>query len=309
MNWITVTTYTDNSPEFRMNHTARKGAREFAAMQRTQAGVASSTVYAAADAPAPVEYPGIPFTVTETPVDAELSISGDDILAQMQEETYYEAPTVETAHTPTVSILTALDAAMGRIRELNPNVPTALAVIIASGSGKKHGHFEPGSWADTTGEHAGSGRHEILMSSESLARGAEPTLVTLIHEAAHASAHAQNIKDTSRQGRFHNRKFRDTAESMGLIVEENSSIGHVTTGLTTQAQVDYADILELLAASLTTHRKPAKAKAAAEKTTVKVGCECYDDNGKQLTVTVPIKWYNAQQLVCENCESVLTTVS
>ncbi len=301
MNWITTTTTTTDGTVSVIEHASRLAARNHSSLERSRPGNVSSVVSKAIDTE---------LSISVEVEDAPLILSGVMVSGDLDT---FDTPSAEveltTPHTPTVGILTAMDVAMTRIRELNPNVPTALAVIIASGSGKKHGHFEPSSWADTTGEHAGSGRHEILMSSESLARGAEPTLITLIHEAAHANAHAQGIKDTSRQGRFHNRKFRDTAESMGLIVEENSSIGHVTTGLTSQAQVDYAEVLDMLAAALTTHRKPAKTKKTKEKTTVKVGCDCCDDNGKQLTVTVPIKWYAEQRLQCTDCEEMLAPVN
>lgn len=199
---------------------------------------------------------------------------------------------------PTVAILTALDSALSKVRELNPNVPTALAVVIASGKGKFHGVFETNAWKDDKGEHAGSARHELLMSSESFARGAEATLVTLIHEAGHAMAHATGIKDTSRQGRFHNDKFRTIAESMGLTVESNKSIGHTTTGLQSWAKDAYSAQLEALETALVTHRVPASEKPAKPKTTVRVQCGC------EAPVTVPIKWWNdlgQDNMTCALC--------
>lgn len=208
--------------------------------------------------------------------------------------------------TPTVNILSALDASLSKVRELNPDVPTALAVIIASGAGKKHGHFAPGSWKDTDGDTAGSARHEILMSSESLARGAELTLVTLIHEAAHAANHAKGTKDTSRQGRYHNRDFRDTAEAFGLTTETDSKIGFVTTGLQSWAAEAYKVELALLADALVTHHVLAP-KVKGKKTTIKVGCECETERG-MLTVTVPIKWFDQVDMHCAYCDSNLIPV-
>jgi len=194
--------------------------------------------------------------------------------------------TAPAPYQPTVNILTALDRALSGIQARNPNVPRALAVVIATGKGKVHGHFAPGSWEDTAGEHAGSARHEILMASESLARGAEATLTTLIHEAGHALAHATGVKDTSRQGRYHNEKFQETVVAMGLTVEKNSSIGYVTTGLNSWAREEYEEELALLETVLISHRKSDKAKAPAKKTTIRVACAC------EFPVTVPIKWFD-----------------
>lgn len=202
-----------------------------------------------------------------------------------------------TVATPTTTIQQALDASLSRIRELNPDVPESLAVILASGGGKKHGHFAASTWTDSSGDHAGSARHEILMATESLRRGAEATLTTLIHECGHALAHATDVKDTSRGGRYHNAKFRDVATTMGLVVEEDPSIGHVTTGLMSWAKDSYAEVLEMLEASLTTYRKP-EDKAKGPKTTIRVQCDC------ETPVTVPIKWWESfgeDMMYCAGC--------
>lgn len=209
--------------------------------------------------------------------------------------------------TPTVSILTALDTALSNVRAANPDVPTALAVVIATGSGKKHGHFAPASWLDTEGAHKGSARHEILMSSESLARGAVATLTTLIHEAAHAANHATGTKDTSRQGRYHNKDFRDRAEAFGLTTESHDTIGFITTGMQSWALEAYASDLAALEAVLVTHHVLAK-KATKPANTVKLGCECVKDNGNPLTVTVPVPWFDACAPFCGTCGQALTPV-
>ncbi|WP_297495484.1 hypothetical protein [Pseudonocardia sp.] len=41
-------------------------------------------------------------------------------------------------------------------------------------------------------------------------------LATLLHEAAHALAHVRGIKDSSRQGRWHNAKFKALSEELGI---------------------------------------------------------------------------------------------
>jgi hypothetical protein len=214
-----------------------------------------------------------------------------------------------TGTTPTVTILATLDQALSKVRTLNPDVPTAVAITLASGKGKTHGHVSPSRWVDTDGEHKGSARHELNMATESFSRGAEETLVTLIHEAAHLAAIARDIQDTSRQGRYHNKAFRDIAESFGLTTDTNDKFGYVTTGLQSWAAEAYKVELEALTVALSTHRV-LEAKKPTKKTTVKVSCECVNDNGNLASVTVPISWFDnvGHSLVCQTCSAPLSEV-
>ena len=59
---------------------------------------------------------------------------------------------------------------------------------------------------------------EVFVGGEGLARGPADVLGTLLHEAAHALAHVRGIKDTSRQGRWHNARFKALAEELGTEV-------------------------------------------------------------------------------------------
>ena len=62
-----------------------------------------------------------------------------------------------------------------------------------------------------------------MISGEGLRRTPDEVLGTLLHEAAHALAHARGIKDTSRQGRYHNKHFKTCAEQLGLAVEHDDA--------------------------------------------------------------------------------------
>ena len=208
---------------------------------------------------------------------------------------------VIAGNTPTVAILSALDSALSIIRETNPAIPTALAVVISTGRGKFHGSFQASQWEDTdeAGQVLGK-RHELVMSSESLARGGKDTLVTLIHEAMHAQAHATGVKDTSRQGRFHNEKFRTLAEGAGLTCAKDSGGSTVTNGLQTWAERLYAPVIAALDEVLTTHRIKVAPKPESAKATVRVQCGC------QTPVTLPIKWYSdhgQENMLCGLCDS------
>ena len=90
----------------------------------------------------------------------------------------------------------------------------AVVIIIASGTERKQavfGHHAPGRW------YAGNEqRAEIMISGEGLRRTPQDVLGTLLHEAAHALAAARGIKDTSRQHRYHNTKYKMLAEELGI---------------------------------------------------------------------------------------------
>lgn len=206
--------------------------------------------------------------------------------------------------TPTTTIQNALDVALSAIKKNNKDVPSALAVIIAEKKGA-HGTFTADSWQDNAGEHEGSARHEIKLNPVSFALGAEQVLTTLIHECGHALAHATGVKDTSRQGRFHNAKFRDIATQMGLVTEDDKSIGTRTPSMMDSTKATYAKELEVIASALTTFRKPT-VKLKAPKTTVRVSCSCGNP------VTVPIKWFDevmSVTLPCDICGEYYEEVS
>ena len=96
-------------------------------------------------------------------------------------------------------ILKVLEDTWLEIRRWHPEIPPAV-IIIASGTDGKHprwGHHSPGRWNVNGQQYA-----EIMISGEGLRRSAPDVLGTLLHEAAHALAHARGIKDTSRQGRY-----------------------------------------------------------------------------------------------------------
>jgi hypothetical protein len=114
------------------------------------------------------------------------------------------------------------------IRRRHPEIPRVV-IIIASGTEGKHarfGHHAPGRW-----NVAGEQRAEIMISGEGLRRGAHAVLATMLHEAAHALAAARGIQDTSRQGRYHNRKFKAHAEELGITVEHDQRTGWSITTL------------------------------------------------------------------------------
>jgi hypothetical protein len=70
---------------------------------------------------------------------------------------------------------------------------------------------------------------EINMCAEYLNRPAELVITTLLHEMTHLYNIQQNIQDTSRNGTYHNAKFKEIAEKVDLIVEKSETYGYCIT--------------------------------------------------------------------------------
>ncbi|MCR5599120.1 MAG: SprT-like domain-containing protein [Ruminococcus sp.] len=97
-------------------------------------------------------------------------------------------------------------------------------VIITFESGYKKGAF---GWIYTkpTWEQSRQERYNINISSDFLDRDIYAVMATLLHEMCHLYALENGIKDTSRAGIYHNKKFKEIAESHGLEVFEEDKIG------------------------------------------------------------------------------------
>ena len=158
-------------------------------------------------------------------------------------------PTVEN-HTGS-TVVALLEKVWARIRADHPELPEVV-ITTGSGEGVKWGHFRPESWKVRAAEGAavsetGPGRrHELFLASEALAKGATQVLQTMLHEAAHTISRVRDVKDTSRQGRWHNAEFKKAAAEMGL--EHKGSKADASHGFSfvtlTQATKDrYADLL------------------------------------------------------------------
>jgi hypothetical protein len=200
---------------------------------------------------------------------------------------------------PTVSTtVRALEAAWARIAEVHPDLPHACIVVgsgVEGGRYSKHGHWWPETWTDK----ADGARHEVLIASERLSDGGEWAFETLLHEAVHALAHVRGIKDTSRRGRYHNKRFAALAEDLGLEVEKNKTYGHVTTGLKPDAKHTYASTIARVEDAIAAYRKRPGAAAGEEKEkrpkTVTLTCPC------ERTVKVPEDFLEAGGLTCQAC--------
>jgi hypothetical protein len=149
-------------------------------------------------------------------------------------------------------LVAALEHAWQTIRSRHPEVPEAVLVVASGAEGKRLnlGHFAPHRWQVN-----GADRHEVLVGGEGLQRGPLEVLGTLLHEAAHGLAQARGVQDTSRQGRYHNRRYATLAHELGLEVASVQPIGWSATTVPVPTADAYAGQLEDLAAALVLWRR------------------------------------------------------
>jgi hypothetical protein len=252
------------------------------------------------------------------------------------ENTDAPAPPIVTGDMTGSAVVKLMEEVWDRIRENHPELP---AVIIVTGTGmigpSRWGHFRADGWTlakaqgETTTTNLALG--EMFMAGETLAKGARQVLQTMIHEAAHVLAQVRTLKDTSRQGRWHNTTFRTLAEEMGL--EHKAATAHTQHGfsfvtLTEQTEAKYADLLDELEAEirlvvdlpwfLKGTEKPAGEEAEGgeyihggrkrtatttpQSGNLKATCTCSEPN----IIRISRKVLDKQVVSCDDCDSIFT---
>jgi hypothetical protein len=173
----------------------------------------------------------------------------------------------QPSHHPTMDgaaslLVAALEHAWQTVRRRHPDVPEAVLVVASGTDGKRLnlGHFAAHRWQVN-----GADRHEVLVGGEGLQRGPVDVLGTLLHEAAHGLACARNIQDTSRQGRYHNRRYATLARELGLEVTSVQPIGWSATTVPEPTAAAYAAQLAELAAALVLWRRQEQRAATGGK--------------------------------------------
>ncbi len=72
--------------------------------------------------------------------------------------------------------------------------------------------------------------YELNIGADYLSRPIEDVVATMIHEATHLYCILKGIKDTSNRGVYHNKRFKEVAESKGhLIIEKHDKYGWTIT--------------------------------------------------------------------------------
>lgn len=195
-------------------------------------------------------------------------------------------------------MVAALEQAWAHIRHRHPDVPAAVIVLGAGSIGTPRGslrlgHFAAMRWHKEHDEQLA----EVFVGGEGLQRGPADVLGTLLHEAAHALAHARGIKDTSRQGRYHNTKFKTLAEELGIEVTKDPRIGWSPTTLPEATRSQYAATIAALGEALRLYR--AVEVTGADKKPAPPACVC--DCGRRIRVAPSV--LAAGPITCGVCDT------
>lgn len=98
--------------------------------------------------------------------------------------------------------------------------------ITIQSTPKAYGHF---SLRDDTWISKKGSSHEINMGAGTLSRPIEEVTATLLHEMCHYYNFVNGIQDCSRGGTYHNRRFKEAAESRGLLIDHDPRYGWTIT--------------------------------------------------------------------------------
>ena len=232
-----------------------------------------------------------------------------------------------TRETTGSAVVQLLEKVWSRIRENHPELP---AVVIVTGAGLtfgggKWGHFRANGWTAKVAEEGAATSakmDEMFMAGETLAKGARQVLQTMLHEGAHTLAKVREVQDTSRQGRWHNAKFKSLAFEMGLEYNHDSadkSIGFSQVTLREATVEEYADLLADLDREIhlmvslpgflaglggeqggENMGKAPKGPAQPNTNNVKATCLCEEPN----IVRMSRKVLDRQVVHCEDCNSL-----
>lgn len=186
--------------------------------------------------------------------------------------------------------LAELERAATWLAERKLDIIDHKVLVTIQTKGKKAGctgWFAESQWSTREGEPV----HEINVSAEYLNRAPEEIIETMAHELCHLQNNFVGLKDVAKGGR-HNKNFRETAETMGLIVAEpHDARGHAYTSLGDELKEAILNEFKPDVAMFNLFREVKLKEKAVNKTKAYV-CACDDGpvvrTAKELTATCDI---------------------
>jgi hypothetical protein len=210
------------------------------------------------------------------------------------------------------SVVTMLERIWNKIREEHSELP---GIVMVTGSGlvgpPRWGHFRAGGWTGSADTNLQLG--EMFIAGETLSRGPLETLVTILHEATHVLAAVRGIKDTSRQGRWHNQRFLSIAQELGLEYAKDKAdpkIGYSEVTLSPGTQEDYQELVDeleiVISVSLPEHletgqdgglRKPRTRSSESTGSLIRATCSCLEPR----IIRLSRKVLDGPEIMCADC--------
>lgn len=194
-------------------------------------------------------------------------------------------------------VLAAVERIWEEIQSRYADVPDVVATL--AGSESTWGHIAYNRWERSDQTRV----HELFISGENLERGAVAVLGTLLHEAAHGINHTQGVQGTSRQGRYHNKRFKKQAEALGLIITHAASIGWSHTEVPEHTAQKWSKELAMLDEAITAHRKqtPITTATGGSNNGHALTCAC----GRKIRCSAKV--YAQAPIICASCNQEFTT--
>lgn len=149
--------------------------------------------------------------------------------------------------------------------------------------------------------HETDGYYEINICAEYLSRSYEDVAGTMLHEMIHLYNLENGVKDTSRGGTYHNKKFKEAAEAHGLIVEASEKYGWCVTKLNPEALEEVEEFMESIGKkSFDLYREPVKKekKGGKKSSSRKYVCPCCGLIVRA-TKEVKVKCFECDELLIE----------
>jgi hypothetical protein len=152
---------------------------------------------------------------------------------------------------PVSAWLEVFEGAWRTLAVQHPDLPPVAFVVDSAPdafSVRPCGHWTADRWSLPSGERLG----ELRLPAERLQQGPRAVLELLLHEAAHVLAHMRRVQETSRQGRYHNRRYWQLAHELGLKAEPNAKADLGQTRLPRRLRAHHADMLGVIEEALAT---------------------------------------------------------
>lgn len=115
-----------------------------------------------------------------------------------------------------------------------------LPVPIITCNNKKGSYGHCTNWKKWSVNYESNHSYELNINPAFFYEGIECVLDTMIHEMIHVYCRVKDIKETSRNGVYHNKKFKELAEQKHLKVFYNEKCGYNTTHIGNDELTEYA---------------------------------------------------------------------
>jgi hypothetical protein len=202
------------------------------------------------------------------------------------------------------AMVAALEAGWSAIRLHHTDVPAVVVVLAPAGPIKPADGLRLGHFASLRWQHGDARMPEVLVSGEGLNRTPAEVLTTLLHEAAHALADVRGIKDTSRQGRWHNQRFAAIAGELGLTASKDDKLGWSPCQLQPSTQARYAAVLDELGTAMQAYRHPddgGTTRRTNSNNGLVLTCEC------PRKIRVAVSTVEEGPIICGTCHTPFLT--